>query len=96
MGEATINRTIYKRKRKDGGIEHIYLLDEALGFDTIGTISANLAEKIIEHSCEMSYREVAAAVGEFTNQTISHQGVWNIVQAVGEKQAEAERSLQKA
>lgn len=95
MGEVTINRTIYKRNRKDGGIEHIYLLDEALGFDTIGTISTNLVEKIVEHSCEMAYREVAEGIREFTNQTISHQGVWNIIQAVGEKQAEAERALQK-
>jgi len=96
MGEVTIDRVIYKRVRKDGGIEHIHLLDEALGFDTIGTISPNLVEKIVEHSCEMAYREVAEAVREFTNQTISHQGVWNVVQAVGEKQAEAERALQKA
>jgi hypothetical protein len=96
MGEVTVDRVIYKKVRKDGGIEHIHLLDEALGFDTIGTISPNLVEKIVEHSTEMAYREVADAVREFTNQTISHQGVWNIVQAVGEKQAEAERSLQKA
>jgi len=44
----------------------------------------------------MPYREVAKAVSELTNQTISHQGVWNVVQTVGEKQAEAEKSLIKA
>jgi len=96
MGEVAVSRTLYKRTKEDGGIEHIHLLDEALGLDTIGTISPNLVEKILEHSCEMSYREVADAVREFTNQTISHQGVWNIVQAVGEKQTEAEKGRLKA
>jgi len=93
MGEVSINRVLYKRNKEDGGIEHVYLLDDALGLNTIGTISPNLVEKISEHSCEMSFREVAEAVSEFTNQTISHQGVWNVVQAVGEKQAEAEKNL---
>lgn len=95
MGEVSVNRVLYKRSKDDGGIEHVHLLDEALGLDTIGTISPNLVEKIIEHSCEMPFREVAEAVSEFTNQTISHQGVWNVVQAVGEKQAEAEKNLIK-
>jgi len=96
MGEVTVNRSIYKRIKNDGGIEHVYLLDEALGLDTIGFISPNLVEKILEHSCEMSFREVSQAVTDFTGQTISHQGVWNIVQAVGEKQAEAESCLVEA
>jgi hypothetical protein len=64
-----------------------------LGLDTIGLISPNLAEKILEHSCEMSYREVSDAVSNFTNQTISHQGVWNVVQDAGEKQKESEKQL---
>jgi len=96
MGEVRINRSIYKRIKDDGGIEHVYLLDEALGLDTIGFISPNLVEKIVEHSCEMSFREVSQAVTDFTGQSISHQGVWNIVQAVGEKQAEAESRLVEA
>jgi hypothetical protein len=96
MGEVILRRAVYKKVNEDGGIEHRYLLDEALGLDTIGNISPNLAEKILEYSCEMSYREVAQAVSNLTNQTISHQGVWNVVQAVGEKQEEAERQKVKA
>jgi len=96
MGEVTVNRIVYKSNKADGGIEHVHLLDKALGFDTIGTMSPNLVEKILDHSCEMPFREVANAVSELTNQTISHQGVWNIIQAVGEKQAEAEKKLLKA
>jgi len=96
MGEIAVSRNLYRKIKDDGSVEHIYLLDEALGLDTIGFISPNLVEKILEHSCEMSYREVSQAVSDFTNQTISHQGVWNIVQAVGEKQIEAESRLVKA
>lgn len=96
MGEVVVNRAIYRRAKDDGSVEHIYLLDEALGLDTIGLVSPNLVEKILEHSCEMSYRDVSQAITNFTNQTLSHQGVWNIVQAVGEKQAKAEKHLVKA
>lgn len=95
MGEVSVNRAIYRRQNEDGAYEHVYLLDEALGFDTIGTVSPNLVEKILGHICEMPYREVSKAVTELTNQTISHQGVWNIVQIAGEKCAEAEESLIK-
>jgi hypothetical protein len=96
MGEVTVKRTLYRRVTEEGRVEHIYLLDEALGFDTIGNISPNLVEKIAGHVSEISYRGVAEAVSELTNQSISHQGVWNVVQAVGERQAEAEKRLVKA
>lgn len=93
MGEVSVDRAIYRKAKDDGSQEHVYLLDEALGLETIGFMSPNLVEKILEYSCEMSYREVAEAVSSLTNQTISHQGVWNIVQAVGEKQIKAEKML---
>jgi hypothetical protein len=93
MGEVPLSRVLYKRFKDDGSTEYVFLLDEELGLDTIGLISPNLVEKVVEHSCEMSYREVSQAVSDFTNQSISHQGVWNIIQAIGEKQEEAERRL---
>lgn len=96
MGEVPMKRTLYKRVNEAGAPEYVFLLDEALGLDTIGNISPNLVEKILGHSCEMSYREVSEAVTGLTNQGISHQGVWNVVQAVGEKQAEEEKRLVRA
>jgi hypothetical protein len=93
MGEVPLSWVLYKRFKDDGSTEYVFLLDEELGLDTIGLISPNLVEKVLEHSCEMSYREVSKAVSDFTNQSISHQGVWNIVQAVGEKQEEAEKCM---
>ena len=47
MGEVQLKRAIYKRVREDGSVEHIHLLDEALGLDTIGSISPNLVEKML-------------------------------------------------
>lgn len=76
--------------------KYIYLLDEALGFETIGVISPNLAEKIVGLSCQKSYRQVSQTISELTNQTISHQGVWDIIQTVGQRQKEAEKELIKA
>jgi hypothetical protein len=96
MGEVVMKRTLYKRINEAGATEYMFLLDEALGLDTIGNISPNLVEKILEHSCEMSYREVSEAITGLTNQNISHQGIWNVVQAVGERQAEEEKRLVKA
>ena len=96
MGEVTFRRNVYKRVNEDGQTEYIYLLDEALGFDTIGVISPNLAEKIIELSCQMSYRQVAQTISELTNQTISHQGVWDVIQVAGQRQEQAEKELIKS
>jgi hypothetical protein len=93
MGEVILRRTLYKRVADDGSNEYVFLLDEELGFDTIGNISPNLAEKIAGQACEMSFREVSGSVSGLTNQSISHQGVWNVVQAIGEKQADAEKRL---
>jgi hypothetical protein len=93
MGEVPLSRRVYRRYKEDGSTEYVFLLDEEIGLDTIGLISPNLVEKALEHSCEMSYREVAKAVSNLTNQSISHQGVWNIVQAVGERQEKAEKDL---
>ena len=95
-GEVPLKRTLYKRINEEGTAEYVFLLDEALGLDTIGNISPNLVEKIVGNSCEMSYRNVSEAISELTNQTISHQGVWNVVQAVGERQTEAEKRLVEA
>src|SRR5690554_3844033 len=62
MGEVVFSRNIYRKINDDGQVEHIYLLDETLGFERIGTISPNLAEKIVELSCHKAYRQVAQTI----------------------------------
>ncbi len=96
MGEVEFSRVIYESKDDEGRKAFIYLLDELLGFDTIGQISTNLAEKIVENASITSYRNAADNITELTGQSISHGGVWNVVQALGQKVREDEAELAKA
>ena len=96
MGEVTVKRNIYRKINEDGQVQHLYLLDQSLGFEAIGLISPNLAEKILELSCQKSYRQVAQTIRELTNQTISHQGVWDVIQIAGQRQKEVECEAIKA
>ena len=93
MGTVPVERAYYKRILEDGGTERVFLLDKELGFNTTGTISPNLAEKMASHICEMTYREVAEAVSGLTDQSITPQGTWNLIQIIGERQKEAEKEL---
>ena len=90
MGELTFERAVYETKLENGQTACIYLLDEALGFDTVGNVSTNLATEIAGCVCVSSYREAAKGVSSMTGQTISHGGVWNIIQRLGKKQGEVE------
>ena len=96
MGEVEFSRVIYKCIDDKGNKTFIYLLDQLLGFDMIGLISTNLAEKIVENASITSYRNAADNVTELSGQSISHGGVWNIVQALGQKVKEDEAELAKA
>lgn len=96
MGEVTFRRTVYKYINDEGKKAFVFLLDQQLGFDTIGLISTNLAEKIVENASITSFRNAAKNVTELTGQSISHGGVWNVVQALGEKIKEDEAHKVKA
>lgn len=95
-GEVTYKRTIYQTTDESGNKIFIYLLDETLELEKVGLISTNLAEKLVHGITEMSYRECAAKVTEMTGQSISPMGVWNVIQALGEKVVEEEKELTEA
>jgi hypothetical protein len=96
MGEVDFSRVVYECNDDEGNKTFIYLLDQLLGFDTIGLISTNLAEKIVENASITSYRNAADNITELTGQSISHGGVWNVVQALGQKVREEEAELAKS
>ena len=96
MGEVEFTRVVYESKDDEGNKAYIYLLDQLLGFDTIGLISTNLAERIVENASITSYRNAADNITELTGQSISHGGVWNVVQALGQKVREEESEMAKA
>ena len=90
MGDVEYSRRIYEFRLEDGKKATKYLLDEYLGMDTIGNVSINLAETILTNVSELSFRKTAENVKLMCNQDISAQGVWNVVQNVGEKIKEIE------
>lgn len=95
-GEVTYRRNVYEVAGEDGTRRFVYLLDETLDLDHVGLISTNMAELLVKGITELSYRECASQVSEMTGQTISAMGVWNVIQALGEKVCEEETELTEA
>lgn len=92
-GEVTYQRNVYEVTEEDGTRRFVYLLDETLELNHVGLISTNMAELLVKGITELSYRECASQVSKMTGQTISAMGVWNVIQALGEKVCEEEAEL---
>lgn len=89
-GEVAYSRNIYKTKLENGTNAYVYLLDQAMKMDKIGMISTNLAEKIAMTVTESPYRTSADIISSTCGQTISHGGIWNLIQQLGERITEEE------
>lgn len=61
-----------------------FLLDSSLELETVGTFSNNLVNKMVELISEMSYRQAEEKLELLTNNRISHQSFWNIIQQLGD------------
>ena len=85
MGSVEINRRVYEYIDEFGKKGYRYLLDEYLNMETIGHLSANLVEKMMENATNVSLRKAAKNVKEMTNQDVSHMAVWNIIQELGQR-----------
>lgn len=83
MGEVEYSRAVYQVMDNSTEKKFVYLPDEYLGAENIGFISTNLVERIADNICEASYAETAKNISSMTGQSISHQGVWNVVQKPG-------------
>ena len=94
-GEVEYNRCVYRTMTEDGQTAHVFLLDQAMGMDKIGLISTNLAEKIALTVTEAPYRTTADIISHTCGQRISTQGVWNLMQRLGERIDEEERHAVK-
>lgn len=93
MGEVEYSRAVYEVSEDTAEKKFVYLLDEYMKFDCIGFVSANLAERIADGVCEASYAETAKSITKLTGQSISHTGVWNVIQGLGAKIEENENNL---
>lgn len=95
MGEIEYKRAIYlveNGKQK----KHVFLLDNQIDISTIGKISNNLAEKMLKTVCDtISYRKGAEEIKTLTNDTISHEGLRDLVYQVGKDIEQKEKELIK-
>lgn len=89
-GEVEYRRRVYRTETEDGQTAHVFLLDQAMQMDKIGLISTNLAEKIALTVTESPYRTTADIISQTCGQSISAQGVWNMMQRLGERIGEEE------
>ncbi len=83
MGEVEISRRVYQTERETGTKSCIYLLDQALELNKVGLFSGNLVQLITDAATNESFRKAANNISSTTGQTISHGGVWNVIQRVG-------------
>lgn len=88
LGVIEYARNVYVDKSVADGIKCVHLLDEELGIEKIGQMAKEVCEAAGELVCESSYRTAAKTITENTGVSISAQGVWNIVQKLGEKRCE--------
>ncbi len=88
MGDVEYTRRVYQDVTATGeskGGKCVYLLDEELGIDKIGNVSASVCKLVSKTICEASYRATARQISEQTGGSISAQGAWNLVQGMGKK-----------
>lgn len=88
MGPVNYRRRVYVDNAAVEGQHCVHLLDEVLNLDQIGLVTSDVCKVAATAACETSYRAAAKMVTETTGLYMSAQGVWNIVQQLGESQVE--------
>ena len=99
VGVVAYERRVYEVTNKDGLRQYVYLLDEALGKETVGFISKTVCQMAVDAAVEGTFRSAARMVSEMTGLSISPQGVWNLTQKVGlfrEEEIERQSKLAQA
>ena len=97
MGPVEFERRVYVDNAAVEGPHCVHLLDEALELNQIGLVTEDVCKLAATAACETTYRSAAKTITETTGLSISAQGVWNIVQQLGEQQkARVERHAELA
>ena len=86
MGPVEYKRRVYLDNAASEGSHCVHLLDEALELKQIGLVSENVCALAAATVCETTYRAAAKTITEATGLSMSHQGVWSIIQKLGESQ----------
>lgn len=91
LGTVEFRRAIYECFNNEGKSQFVYLLDKYLNMETIGCMSCNLVEKVVENTSDMAFRKAARNVSKLTGQSISHTAAWNVTQEMGKHLQEQEK-----
>ena len=86
LGAIEYSRRVYVDKAAPESARCVHLLDEALHMEKVGLVSAEVCQVAAAAVCETTYRGAAELISETTGLEISAQGVWNLIQKLGESQ----------
>ena len=86
LGAVEYKRRVYVDNAVPESVRCVHLLDEALNMNQVGLVSAEMCQIAATAVCETSYRGAAELISETTGLNISAQGVWDIIQKLGESQ----------
>ena len=87
MGEVSYSRRVYIDLAAAESARCVHLLDDWMNVKKVGLVSEDICRIASRAVCENTYRGAARLISECTGLHISHQGVWNIIQDLGQKQA---------
>ena len=87
LGAVEYRRRVYVDNAAPESTRCVHLLDEALDINKVGLVSAEMCQIAATAVCETTYRGAAELISETTGLTITGQGVWDIIQKLGESQA---------
>lgn len=86
LGAVEYKRRVYMDNAVPESMRCVHLLDEALGMDKVGLVSAEVCQIAATAVCETSYRGAAELISETTGLNITWQGIWDVIQKLGESQ----------
>ena len=88
LGVIEFQRRVYVDTRAEGGKRCVFLLDEDMNIDAVGLVEKELCQQAASLACMTSYRNAAEIFTKTCAVSVSAKGIWNIVQALGEKEGE--------
>ena len=86
LGAIEYERNVYVDGADPAHKQCVYLLDEEKEITRIGCVATDMCEMAAQSVINGTYRGAAQEITQKTGLSISAQGVWNIIQQIGENQ----------
>ena len=88
FGAIEYERQVYADLADPEHKRYVYLLDEEVRPHEVGCVSKDMCKIAAQTVVNSSYRAAATEISEMTGLSISPQGVWNIIQQIGQNNRE--------